>query len=135
MEGKKKECNLDVSYIARLVTLGVLLSFPGRVDAEDPGSVNRRAILSGIRMLALRAQDYYHTSGLDLGGGGSFAYLQLSRLTHRPSNANGSFQLSSPTATSVQLTGTGVEMGFNSSFPVEIEATVYADSVSIIVTN
>ena len=114
---------------------GLLICPHEHVSAEDPVSANREEIVSSVRMMGLRAQDYYHRLSIHGGGGGSFSYLILSTLTQRPSNANGSFVLSSPTTISVTLTGTGIEIGLDGFSPIEVEAVVYPDSMTVIVTN
>jgi hypothetical protein len=118
-----------------LLIAGLVLSYVHLTNAEDPAASNRAALLTSLKMLAWRAQDYYHTSDLDLGGGGSFASLTLSYLTSQPSTPNGYIYLSSPSATSVSLTATGYEIGFDGYTPLEIEVIVYSDSMTVTVTN
>jgi hypothetical protein len=103
--------------------------------AGDPAAANRDALGKCLVSLANRAQEYYRTPWRLGGGGGSFAALTLSRLTCEPYNSVGSFALTSPTATSVTLTGTGVETGNDGATPVEIEVIVYADSMTVTVNN
>jgi hypothetical protein len=43
--------------------------------------------------------------------------------------------MSGSNATSVTLTGTGRELGFNGTYPVEVEIIVYRDSVSMTIIN
>jgi hypothetical protein len=121
----------------RTLGIAVILSFAFRLQslAEDPASANREAIVHGLRALAVNAQRYYWTPGSEGGGGGSFANMILGYLLIRPSNVYGYFALSSPTATSVTLTGTGRELGYDGTVPVEVEAIVYPDSVNVTITN
>ena len=105
------------------------------VLADDPVTANREAVMTCVRNIAARAQRYYHTPISEGGGSGSFATTTLSALISRPLNEYGSFVLSSPSATSVTLTGVGIETGYDGATPLAVYAIVYSDSVTIIVTN
>ena len=119
-----------------LVVTGMLsLTFSPQSFADDPVSANREAIAHGLRALAVSAQRFYNTPVSDDGGGGSFAGLWLSKLLTRPATAYGTVVLSSPNATSVTLTGTGRELGYDGTSLVEVEIIVYPDSVSMTITN
>ena len=125
------ELNLRTACITAIALLACCLTS----NAEDPASANREAIVHGLRALAVNAQRHYWTPGSEGGGGGSFSNLTLSQLLTRPATTYGAIVLSSPRPTSVTLTGTGREIGYNGSTPVEVEIIVYADSVSMTVTN
>ena len=105
------------------------------VLADDPVTANREAVMTCLRNMAVRAQRYYHTPISEGGGEGSFATATISTLTGRPDNAYGSFSLSSPTATSLTLTGTGIETGADGATPVAVTVIVYSDSINIVINN
>jgi hypothetical protein len=113
----------------------VLLVLYGIAMAGDPAAANRDAVGICLLNLALQAQEYYRKPARLGGGEGDFANLTISRLVVNPYRSVGSFVLTSPTASSVTLTGTGVETGNDESTPVEIEVIVYADSMTVTVTN
>jgi hypothetical protein len=85
--------------------------------------------------LAARAQQHYRRPTALGGGQGSFATCTLAQLTTKPSNANGSYVLTGPSATQVTLTGTGVENGNDGTTPVVVTMIVYADSMNTTVLN
>jgi hypothetical protein len=103
--------------------------------AQDPAIANREAINRVLRNLSLRAQRYVFTMLLDNGGQGSFSSLSLAQIATDYDNAYGHFVLTSPASGSVTLTGTGVEVGYDGSNPIEIQFVVYADSVTVTITN
>lgn len=117
------------------IILAVFLLAYQIAASGDLASANRDAVLRCLRELAQRAQEYERKPWKLGGGQGSFANLTLSDLTSRRSIPHGSFALSSPTASSVTLTGTGVETGNDGATPVEVEVIVYADSMTVTVTN
>ena len=119
-----------ISFTAVSVFVCCLTSY-----AEDPAAANREALGNSLRRFALAAQRYYHTPTSDGGGGGSFATTFLSGLLLRPNNSYGSFYLAAPTSSSIILGGSGREIGFDGSSPVEVEVIVYPDSVSMTITN
>ena len=73
------------------------------------------------------------------GGSNSFGGLTIAKLTNMPSNANGSYILSPDPVpggtTSITITGTGIERGNDGATPVEIEMTVWADSLFMVANN
>ena len=117
------------------ILLAVLL-FGYRIAVSgDLAAANRDAVHKCLKNLADRAQEYCGKPWKLGGGQGSFATLTLPDLTSRRSLPPGSFVLSSPAASSVTLTGTGVETGHDGSTPVQIVVVVFADSMTVTVTN
>ena len=119
--------------IAGLVTLSIAMSFvaPQGLFAEDPAEASRQALEDCLRKIAARAQISFHTPSADGGSGGSFANMTISHLMSWPVTAYGFFYLSSPSATSVALTGVGIETGRNGTNPIEVVVVVYSDSISV----
>jgi len=121
--------------VVAVCTVAFLLASAVSVFADDPVSANREALVKCLIKLAARAQEYYHKPVSEGGGGGSFATLYLAQLTSWPNNEDGSFVLVSAAATSIVLSGTGIETGFNGTNPAQAYLTVYADSVTLVLTN
>ena len=115
--------------LAQILLIALSLLVPLQSFAEDPAEVNRWALVDCLRKLAARAQNCYHTRGIDGGMDGSFQIITLSQLVDYPENAYGYFVLSSPGNESFDLTGVGREIGRDGINPIEVEITVYADSV------
>ena len=113
------------------LSVALLLAAPRRLFAEDPADANRQALEDCLRKIAARAQVSFHTPGSDGGSSGSFANMTLNRLMSWPVNAYGFFVLSSPSATSIVLTGVGIEIGRDGVNPIEVEVVVYSDSISV----
>jgi Tfp pilus assembly protein PilE len=121
--------------ILGVIVVGIAVAVGITMFQDNAQSANRDAVTNDLVNLAARAQQYYRRPTALGGGQGSFATVELEDLTSKPSNANGTYVLSSPTATSVILTGTGVETGLDGSGLVEVEMTVYADSMVTVVNN
>ncbi|MDH4069199.1 MAG: hypothetical protein OEV30_02130 [Ignavibacteria bacterium] len=121
--------------ILGVIVVGIAVAVGITMFQDNAVSANRDAVTNDLVNLAARAQQYYRRPTALGGGQGSFATIQLNHLTSKPSNANGSYVLSSPSAASVTLTGTGVELGNDGSTPVEVEMIVYADSMTTTVSN
>jgi hypothetical protein len=123
-------------WIAILLASAELVGgVPSVTSAEDPATANRTALEDCLRKIGLRAQVHYQTSRNAGGVGGSFANMTLASVISWPTNAYGAFALSAPSATSVTLTGTGIETGWNGKTPVEVEVVVYADSMVVFYNN
>jgi hypothetical protein len=118
-----------------LILAFMLFHVTGTGLAEDPAMANREAICRVLWNLSLRAQKYYYTRVSENGGQADFSTLTLAQIVNGYANAYGSFTLSAPGATSVTLTGTGIEIGNDGSTPVQVEAVVYADSLTFTVNN
>ena len=123
------------TFIVAICAVAVLITSTISVLADDPVSSNREAVVKCLLKMAARAQEYYRIPVSEGGGGGSFANMILVYLTTWPATADGSFVLYSATATSIVLAGIGIETGFDGSSPTGAVLTVYADSVSLVITN
>jgi Tfp pilus assembly protein PilE len=121
--------------ILGVIVVGIAVAVGITMFQDNAISANRDAVTNDLVNLAARAQQYYRRPTALGGGQGSFAACALDQLTSKPSNANGVYVLSSPTAASVTLTGTGVENGNDGTTPVEVVMIVYADSMTTTVNN
>jgi Tfp pilus assembly protein PilE len=121
--------------ILGVIVVGIAVAVGITMFQDNAVSANRDAVTNDLVNLAARAQQYYRRPTALGGGQGDFSACTLAQLTSKPSNANGTYVLSSPGATSVTLTGTGVEIGNDGSTAVEVQMVVYADSMTTTVTN
>jgi len=121
--------------ILGVIVVGIAVAVGITMFQDNAVSANRDAVTNDLVNLAARAQQYYRRPTALGGGQGSFASCTLTQLTSKPSNANGTYVLSSPAAASVTLTGTGVELGNDNATPVVVQMIVYADSMTTTVTN
>jgi Tfp pilus assembly protein PilE len=121
--------------ILGVIVVGIAVAVGITMFQDNAVSANRDAVTNDLVNLAARAQQYYRRPTALGGGQGSFATCTLAQLTTKPSNANGSYVLSAPSATQVTLTGTGVENGNDGSTPVVVTMIVYADSMNTTVLN
>jgi hypothetical protein len=125
--------------ILGVVLIGIAIAVGIYLFQDQSAATNRDELSNDLVHLAARAQKYYRTPAVVGGGSSSFAGMTMAQLTGRPSNANGTYTLSPDPvpggATSVTITGTGTETGNDGSTPVEIEMTVWADSLFMAVNN
>jgi len=121
--------------ILGVIVVGIAVAVGITMFQDNAISANRDGVTNDLVNLSARAQQYYRRPTALGGGQGSFAAVDLIDLTTKPSNANGSYALTAPSAASCVLTGTGVENGNDGSTPVEVVMTVYADSIVTVVNN
>ncbi|MFQ5799741.1 MAG: hypothetical protein ACE5H0_13755, partial [Bacteroidota bacterium] len=104
-------------------------------------SANRDAVTNDLVNLGARSQQYFRRPTSLGGGSNSFVGLTadaagLHKLPSQPSNANGSYTISSAgTASQVVITGYGVETGNDGTNPVQVVALITSDSIGISVSN
>ena len=121
--------------ILGVIVVGIAVAVGITMFQDNAVSANRDGVTNDLVNLAARAQQYYRRPTALGGGQGSFASCTLLLLTTKPSNANGTYTLSSPTQPSVTLDGLGVENGNDGTTPVKVEMIVYADSMVTTVLN
>ncbi|MDH4070438.1 MAG: hypothetical protein OEV30_08440 [Ignavibacteria bacterium] len=117
------------AWILAALLVGVI---PATALGGDPDDEIRHMLTRNIIGLGHRAQV--------LEGTISMAIMSLPMLVWTPHNAYGSFVLSSPSASSVTLTATGLTPGWWShplfpDLPMEIEVIVYSDSMTVWTNN
>ena len=124
---------LGVVLIGIMVTAGIFLF------QDQASATNRDQLSNDLVYLAVQAQKHYRRPAVLGGGSNSFGGLTITKLTNQPSNANGSYVLTPDPVpggvTSVTITGTGIEQGNDGATPVEIEMTVWADSLLMVANN
>jgi hypothetical protein len=124
---------LGVVLIGIMVTVGIFLF------QDQASATNRDQLSNDLVYLAVQAQKHYRRPSVLGGGSNSFGGLTMTKLTNMSSNANGIYVLTPDPApagaTSVTITGTGIEKGNDGVTPVEIEMTVWADSLFLVANN
>lgn len=121
--------------ILGVIVVGIAVAVGITMFQDSAVSANRDAVTNDLVNLASRAQQYHRRPTTLGGGGNSFTGLTLAKLTTKPTNANGSYTLGTVAATSVPITGTGVEEGNNGSTAIVMTMTVLRDSTYITITN
>lgn len=124
---------LGMVLIGIMVTVGIFLF------QDQASATNRDQISNDLVYFAVQAQKYYRRPAVLGGGSNSFGGLTTAKLTNNPTNANGSYVLSPDPVpggtTSITVTGTGTEKGNDASTPVQIQMTVWADSLFMVANN
>lgn len=121
--------------ILGVIVVGIAVAVGITMFQDNAVSANRDAVTNDLVNLASRAQQYYRRPTALGGGGNVFTGLTLAKLTSKPTNANGSYTLGTVAATSVPITGAGIEKGNNGTGVINMTMTVLADSTYITITN
>jgi len=125
--------------IVTVVLVGVGVSVGIWMFIDQSTATNRDQISNDLVQFAAQAQKYYRKPSTLGGGNSSFQGLTLSRVTSKPANANGTYELSPDPAPAsaefVTITGTGKENGVDGTAPVKLVMTVWSDSLMIVVEN
>lgn len=119
---------LGVIIIGGAVIIGVTLF------DDNATSSNRDALTSDLTALGLRAQGYYRRPQVLGGGGNSFLGLTIQKLSSKPSNANGTYSVTSVSADQVVLDGVGLEKGSDGR-NLSVTVTVFSDSTAVVTNN
>lgn len=114
--------------ILAAVIVGVAIVLGINMFAQNSAQANQEAVMQDVLTISSRAQAWYRRP-IQLGGGGrTFDNLTLVKLNFPASNANGSFSVTGSGNTAT-VTGTGVENAGGNLAPLQIQVTVYPDSV------
>lgn len=124
--------------ILGVIVVGIAVAVGITMFTDNAQSANRDAVTNDLVNLASRAQQHYRRPAALGGGQGAFdaskggvAIDVMTKLTSKPTNANGTYVLGTVAADNLILTGTGTETGFDGTSPVTVEMTVWADSSKI----
>ena len=125
--------------VVGVVLVGIMIAVGLFLFRDQAAATSRDSISNDLVALATASQKYYRRPATFGGGGNSFDGLSMSKLTTKPSNANGDYVLSpdpvSGGTTSITITGTGKEIGNDGSAPVRLTMTVMADSIVLVTNN
>jgi hypothetical protein len=121
--------------VVGVVLVGIMIAIGLFMFRDQAAATNRDAISTDLVQLAAAAQKYYRRPAILGGGDGrSFTGLTISKLTTKPTNANGSYTLTVGSS-SVVLTGVGNETGLDGLNSVMLVTTVWADSITMVTNN
>ena len=127
--------------ILGVIVVGIAVAVGITMFQDNAVSANRDAVTNDLVNLAARAQQHYRRPSALGGGQGAFNSSQggtaignITQLTSKPINANGTYTLGTVSATSVVITGTGTEKGNDGSL-IEVVMTVFSDSTYVAFTN
>lgn len=125
--------------IVTVVLVGVGVSVGVWMFIDQSTATNRDQLANDLVQFAAQAQKYYRRPATLGGGNSSFSGLTLSRITSKPENANGRYELSPDPAPAsaayVTITGFGKENGVDRTAPVKLVMTVWPDSLMIVAEN
>jgi hypothetical protein len=127
--------------VLSVIIVGIAILVAINLFHENAASANLDQISYFAMELGTRAQKYYRTP-IWLGGGGhSFSGLTadaqgLAQLTNIPQNEHGTFSISTAgNDAQVALQGIGVEDGDGDGTDCTVTLQVFADSMSLSITN
>ena len=116
-----------------LILIGIMIAVGITMFTDQSAAANRDEITNDLVHLAAQAQKYYRKPAVLGGGSNSFGGMTMSKLTSKPTNANGSYVLTPDPVpqgtTSINIVGTGTVTGNDGSTPVTVTMTVWADSL------
>jgi Tfp pilus assembly protein PilE len=128
--------------ILGVIVVGIAVAVGITMFNDSAVSANRDAVTNDLVNLASRAQQYYRRPTALGGGGGSFATLSgtgMSLLTKTSGttmvNGNGTYEIVSASASTIQFRGVGTETGNDPAGGVNGKVTVvmnvWADSAKV----
>ena len=121
--------------VLSVIIVGIATTVGINMFSASAASSNLESVTNDLLNYASRAQQYYvKPTGLG-GGGNSFAGLTIQDLTAKRSNANGTYSVVSAGATNAVLQGNGVQDGDGDETDVQVQVTVFADSISTSILN
>jgi Tfp pilus assembly protein PilE len=121
--------------ILGVIVVGIAVAVGITMFTDNAVNANRDAVTNDLVNLSARAQQFYRRPTALGGGGNSFVGLTLANLTNRPTNANGTYSITTVgTATGLEITGVGTEMAVGTTpvtMRIKVSNTV-ADSVFVV---
>jgi type II secretory pathway pseudopilin PulG len=116
--------------ILAAVIVGVAIVLGVNMFAQNSAQANQEAVTQDVLTIASRAQAWYRRPTQMGGGGRTYAGMTLTDLNFPASNANGTYAVGTGTATTIQITGNGVEDPDGDGTPLSVVVTVGVDTVS-----
>lgn len=116
--------------ILAAIIVGIAIVMGINMFGENAVQANQDAVTQDVLTIASRAQGWYRRPAQMGGGGRSFVGLDLADINFQATNDNGSYAFAAaPVAGSFTIVGTGTEDGDSDNEPLEVQVTVYPDSV------
>lgn len=118
--------------ILGVIVVGIAVAVGITMFQDNAVSANRDAVTNDLVNLAARAQQFYRRPTSLGGGGNSFTALgtDVTKLTKKPTNDNGTYTISSGGDQSMTLQGVGTEKADGTNY-VTMTVTVLPDSFSV----
>jgi hypothetical protein len=127
--------------ILGVIVVGIAVAVGITMFQDNAVSANRDAVTNDLVNLAARAQQHFRRPAALGGGQGAFdnslggvAIATINQLTSKPTNANGTYVLTSVAANQVVLDGTGTEKGTDGN-PISVTMNVFPDSTFVVINN
>jgi hypothetical protein len=117
-----------------VIIVGAAIVIGTTMFSDSAVSANRDAIANDLIGLGGRAQTYYRRPKTYGGGNHSFTGLVIGTLTSKPSNANGTYSVTSVSPDNVVLDAVGVEFG-NDGNRLSLTMTVRPDTLVLVANN
>jgi hypothetical protein len=121
--------------VVGVILVGIMIAVGLFMFRDQAAATNRDALVNDVTHLAAAAQQYYRRPRIFGGGGSMFDGLTLERITTKPSNANGTYELAPALVTgnpaSIQIIGTGRETGLDGTDKVRVVVVVFPDSIFV----
>ena len=122
--------------ILGVIVVGIAVAVGITMFSDNAVSANKDAVTNDLVNLASRAQQYYRRPTALGGGQGTFTGLltDITKLTAKPTNANGTYTITSNGDDQIVLHGEGTELG-NNNAKISIDMLVLADSTAVTFNN
>ena len=114
-----------------VIIIGIAVVIGISIFNDNAVSENRDSVSTDLVSLAVRAQTYFRRPRTFGGGGNSFVGLTIDKLSSKPSNANGTYSVTSTNASQAVLDGIGIELG-SDGHRISVTLTVFPDSLALI---
>ena len=118
--------------VAGVIIVALMVAVSIAIFNDQASASNRDALYNDLMQYATRAQEYVRRPAMLGGGDGSFVGFVMGG-TGR--NANGTYAINSTTASSVEIQGIGIELGYDALNPVKLVVDVTADSIKTVEMN
>ena len=122
--------------VLSVIIVGIAVVVGINMFGASAASANLEAVTNDLLNLSARAQQYY-VKPVSMGGGGNdFSGLtNITQLTAKASNDNGTYTIAAQSATDVTIQGDGNQDGDGDGTPCSVQVKVFADSIATTVLN
>ncbi len=122
--------------ILGVIVVGIAVAVGITMFSDNAVSANKDAVTNDLVNLASRAQQFYRRPTALGGGQGHFTDLgtDITKLTAKPTNANGTYTISTGGDQSITLHGEGTEIGTDGA-KLSIDMVVMPDSTAVTFNN
>jgi Tfp pilus assembly protein PilE len=122
--------------VLSVIIVGIAVVVGINMFGASAASANLEAVTNDLLNLSARAQQYYVKPTSMGGGGNDFSGLtDITQLTAKSSNDNGTYSIAGQSATDVTIQGDGKQDGDGDGTPCSVQVQVFADSIATTVLN